>query len=240
MSTFGVTSLIAQGLEIKLASDLSSELSQFSRDENEPFSNRKAVSGLFSQQALTSMKNSLAKYRLKESEVINGVLANVDVGLKLKASGGGLFGLLSKTSLDAMAGVGLMEEIRRKRMPRAFLNNRIDRFDPMISEAQLFIQKTKPAERIRMTGRVNDKILCCTNQYLFLLDKDLTSVLQMINITDIELGVFEHRVLEIVVRVRGKKETILVTCEDQGQMDAMRVYLMSQLIMIKFFNRSMI
>jgi hypothetical protein len=180
------------------------------------------------------------KYRFRDSEVISVVLANEDVGLKLKASGRGLFGLLSKTSVDPMGGVGLMDEVKRKRVPRAFLNNRIDKFDPTISEAQLFIQKTKSAERIRMTGRVNDKILCCTNQYLFLLDKDLTSVLQMINITDIELGVFEHRVLEIVVRVRGKKETLLVACEDQGQMDAMRVYLTSQLIMIKFFNQSII
>jgi hypothetical protein len=48
MSTFGVIALIAQGLGIKLTSELSSELSQFSGHESKRFDNRKEVHGCFS------------------------------------------------------------------------------------------------------------------------------------------------------------------------------------------------
>jgi hypothetical protein len=240
MSTLGVTDLIAQALDIKLTSELSAEISQFSHAEKEEFDNRQELRGCFAEESLKSIKASLSKQGIRESDLINGLLANVDVGLKLIASGRGLFGLLSKLSVDAMINRGIMESAKRARVPRAFLKNRIEKYEEEISAAQNVIQKVKAAERIRMTAMMGTQIACCTERFVFVLNEERTAIAASYGIGDLEIVAKDEVGLEAISKVKGKVEMFVLSCGDREEREEVRLYLASQATMIRKFKNSLI
>jgi hypothetical protein len=241
MSTFGVTALIAQGLGIKLTSELSSELSQFLRHESRRFDNRKEVHGCFSRESLTSMSQRLKDCGLIDSNLINGLLATIDMGLKIKASGDGIFGLISKLPSPAPK-VRLAKVVTRQRVPRAFLNNRIGQFDAQISEAQLFLQSLVKNEKIRMRAVIDRDIVCCTDHFVFILDQGLTRTRARIPI--LSLDVAEKRLgtdeWAVILTVKGSKERVRVQCENEEHAQRIRTYLQSQAQVAEMFGRSLL
>jgi hypothetical protein len=238
MSTLGVTGLIAQALDIKLTSELGTEISQFARAEHEEFDNRRELRGAFAEDSLRSIKASLGKQGMTESDLINGLLANADVGLKLIASGQGLFGLLSKSTVDAMSNLQIMDASTRKRVPRAFLKNRIEKYEATISMVQVIIQKVKPAETIRITAKAGRHTACCTEHYVFVLNEELTAVAFMLAIGDGDVSVCG---VAIEVRPRSRtSDAIVLTCSGLEEREEIKTYLASQATMIRMFRTSLI
>jgi hypothetical protein len=239
MSTFGLTALIAQVLRVKLTSELC-ELSELS-EVTERFDNRSEANWCFGKEELAAIADLLASSRLAPSPVIAGILARGDIGLRLRAEGVGVFGILEKMSGDAMAATALMEGLHRQREPRAFLENTIGRFDSRMSHAQLFLQKSCPGERIRMTARTGADVVCCTNHFLFVLDQELSGVIRRIDIADIDFnGRASGANVLIVVREKGKVEEMTVQCAHANRADLLKVFLASQKKMIEMFRSSLI
>jgi hypothetical protein len=239
MSTFGVTALIAQGLGIKLTSELSSEVAQFSRNDYENFDNRKEIHGCFSQQSLSSIKKKLTASRMMESEIVTGLLAGKDIGVKLKASGKGVFGLISKWSeVDERP----VKAHLRKRVPRAFLDNYIGQFNPHMSEAQSLLQKADRNEKIRMAASTKSDVVCCTDRYVFVLNREFTQVRAQMPIINLEVhqqqsdGAWSV----LLTATAEKKETLTVQCQNQLHAERIRTYLVSQRKMIEIFGTSLI
>jgi hypothetical protein len=162
------------------------------------------------------MSQRLKDCGLIDSNVINGLLATMDMGLKIKASGDGIFGLISKLP-SRTPKVRLAKVKTRQRVPRAFLNNRIGQFDAQISEVQLFLQSLVKNEKICMSAVINRDIVCCTDHFIFILNQGLTRARARIPI--LSLDVAEKRVgtdeWAVILIVKGSKERARVQCEDE-------------------------
>jgi hypothetical protein len=235
MSTFGVTTIIAQALRIKQVSELEAEVSQFTTKQSEPFDNRKEMTGIFSQEAIKSIAELLGHHGLPESDFLSSILANTDLGLKMRVSGQGLVGLVYKTTVDPLSDVAVMQGATRRRVPRAFPNNSIDRFDALLSEAQSAIQKVKLGERVRMTVRATQSLFCLTTHFLFVFDRAQKKITSTMPIVDMEALNSDGEV-ELRVKVKGRKEEFGIQCEDREQCRKLQSYLKSQWMMIQYYN----
>jgi hypothetical protein len=236
-----VTALIAQALGIKLTSELSSELSQFAGDISEAFDNRRDATGCFAAESLASIAGVLERRGLLASPVVAGLQSGIEIGLKLRAAGLGVFGILSKMWIDPIKSLAIMEGIVRKREPRAFIENEIGQFDPWVSQAQGFLQHSSPGEKIRMISRMGDAIVCCTDQYLWAVDKALKKVIRKVAVVDISTKGGETEVVVVLeLREKGKVEVIEVECRDSDQTEVLLAYLASQKIMIDMFKTSLL
>ena len=182
LTTFGITAMIAEMLDVKLDSDLShntqnvleASIGDFQSQEDqilnpswnreEEFDNRKSVSLAFSQQVLDTLCEILSQARMKQSDIILGIRSKQDIGLSIKCinnNGGsqGILGVITKNSSNTMKEISRMIKAKPVRAPRAYPNNIISIFDDSINRAQYTIQtysKDSKNERIRLTAKLSD------------------------------------------------------------------------------------
>jgi hypothetical protein len=242
MSAFGVTTLIAQALGVKLTTELSGNASAFAGRIDEEFDNRRDLGGCFAEETLESIAQLMMEHSTSASPVLEGLCSGADVGLKLRASGLGVFGILTRTSIDTARHVGLMEGLSRRREPRAFIENQIGPFDPWVSQAQLFVQKGLAHEKLRMVVRLGDSALCCTDQWIFIADLALRNVTTKVPIVALEMQVEETRLALTLnfTRNGGASGKIEIECTDRDQLEVLKVFLASQKVMIEMFKASLI
>lgn len=190
MSAFGVTNMIAEMLNVKIVSDLSSDIKQFSSTDCQvEFDNRRTVNGAFSQESIKSLFEIVEHARIKPSDVLTGLkmLENKDIGIKTKpvsnnGGGQGVLGVLTKTASNLMSNIGRMEKVNRIRVPRAYPNNMISKFDEKISIAQNIIQfnpssDKKRIEVIRITAEsVTQQFVCITDYFVYVFLNDFQGI----------------------------------------------------------------
>jgi hypothetical protein len=166
------------------------------------------------------------------------LMARMDIGLKIKAAGQGMFGLVSKLGIDVAKGIGLMKGIVRRRVPRAFPNNEIAVFNALLSCAQSTIQRSHATERIRIAVYTQTSVTCLTDHFVFPMLRDLSPASPPLRIVDCQI-LKEHEPLEIRVQVKGKN-LVSIQCQTDEQFGKLIVYLRSQRKMIKLFKTSLI
>jgi hypothetical protein len=240
LSRLGLTAKVAQLVGVKLTSELSGELGQFAVPESGAFDNRRELSGCFSREALTALARTLAGVGFSPSAVADGVLAGADIGLRAVASGGGVFGILSPTAGGDRVDLTAMDGARRRRVPRAFLENAIREFDGRMAQAQAHLQREHPDEKIRMGARVGELPVCCTNHFLFVMDPDLRRVVARVPIVDAEIQECTGVEIRLVLSAKGRRGELTLRCEDSEHAEILMAFLRSQKQMIGLFGGSLI
>ncbi|KAK8853881.1 hypothetical protein M9Y10_016424 [Tritrichomonas musculus] len=293
LQTFGVTSLIAELLGVKVESDsirfpsgqptLDSYLNSPS-DSNSQFDNRKDVSGPFSNESLSHLKEIIKSSNFKSSHIINALfcynnrkqlknendinfykhhnIENFDMYINHSISKG-VFGVLKGNGIEKNRNAYYKEQITmdysaRKRVPRAFLNNKIEIFD----EKYAIAQKTVGKGRIRMAGHLSlsDKtfktkkplLVVLTDNFVYILSPDIKNVIIKINIASLEkLSVSDKFVTmaaseKIVVSkvkhfsVVDNEPECIVECESDEMASRMYVFIQSQRLMLLTYGNSLI
>ncbi|KAK8891147.1 hypothetical protein M9Y10_028353 [Tritrichomonas musculus] len=197
MTAFGVTNLIAEALGVKIESELSNDIQKFSSTETQmEFDNRRKVNGAFSQESLDALSSTIGKAHFRPSEIINKIKSQQteNIGLKTKSvsnngGGQGVLGVLTKLSNDALSNVPRMDKTARKRVPRAYPNNTISKFDEKISRAQNLIQALSQQERtevIRIACRsAKQQFVCITDTFVYIIREDFKGIEAKFKITNL-------------------------------------------------------
>jgi hypothetical protein len=75
---------------------------------------------------------------------------------------------------------------------------------------------------------------------LFVLNKESPGIVATYGIGDIEVVASGDVGLEVTSRVKGKTEVVALTCPDREEREEVRLYLVSQAMMIRRFRASLI
>ena len=219
MTTFGIADIIAQALHIEKQTSLTEESSEFSRSETEVFDNRKEISGCFSQQALTQLSKRLESCEIETSVLIRQLLEGKETGLSVKTMPGrgfghGVFGVLTRATMDTMQGIGVMQNIKRERLPRTFPGGHISVFDREISNALILIHKQGKKfhdQRIYLAFRciASSEYICITDKYIIQLSAPVDKIVGKIAISKITTVLAAHNMLVVRVNKKEKRFTLI-------------------------------
>lgn len=167
MTAFGITDSLIRLLQIRIHSDLV-DFNSIQESHSKPkgisftksmallvnqFDNRKEiVAGFFNHYTLMTLKQKVETNGMTISNTIKSLLnGNTDeqnLGMQIKmipgcGFGHGVFGILTKSRINRMENINPMADVNQIRMPRAYPNNHIGKYDSIISKAQLIISKFK-------------------------------------------------------------------------------------------------
>jgi len=250
MNSFGVSGAIASMLNIKLVSEMSSEVPSFARLEEAIFDNRKEINGWFSQQTLMSLCIMLESFQIPPSDLILRLLAGADVGLQMKASpgcgfGNGILGVVTKASIDTSPLPYILDENFRRRMPRAFPNNEIAIYDEAISLSQNLIQRRgthemSHSEKIRIILKCikSNNNICISDHFVFILSQNLDHIMNEVLMSQIQSVIIQSS--DVTIEGKLSSEKLLFRCKNEEFAMKVKIFIDSQRKMIMIFGRTML
>lgn len=251
--------------------DISTSLQNFQSVKSEEYDNRKEINGYFSQETLSALQTSIKEFNLRSSSTIENVLtlnessesSNSDSDNKISSTpavqtqenngrlmirdfpgsgfGHGIVGVLKKATIDIMTDVKVMSGIERKRVPRAFPNNRIEKFDEEICTVQTTIQMYgKTFEKILMKtkNKVKGDYVCITERAIYFIPQPLDKVRVKIKIKEIKAIRIDGNSITIEYGILKKPEVI--ACDDKNEVECFKRYLDSQKIYSDLFIKSIV
>lgn len=244
LSSIGVTSLIASKLNISLAKDQTEELLEFARHESETFSNRKAVEGKLSLEAIEQLMRELTDNGFEPTPLLRGIYGKQKVGLKTKmipgyGYGRGVTGILNRVLIDMMDKVKIMKDVTRVRVPRAFPSNEISAYDTRLAVAQGIIAEKKGYEgekiRLSVVCRTSGRFICITDQFIFVFTPDLSSLERAEPITLVQKMGLVKTSIELTFQ---DEQSVNVTASSVTEALQLNRYILSQLNMFQLFRES--
>ncbi|KAH0787959.1 hypothetical protein GPJ56_008115 [Histomonas meleagridis] len=240
LSTFGITSMVADMLGIKMCSDMSSDISRLIETQRDTFDNRRELNGVFSQQSLNALVELIKNASLTPSSLTMGLIENVNFGMQNKVLNGAGFGkgvlALFTGSVNPLKDVGLMVGVSRKRYPRAFLNNGIGVFDESVSKFQSFVQKDIQNETIRLAIKGDTQNVFITDTNIYLVSND--NKIRYMRIADLILLKVEGKF--VVVKGVNSKEEVKLETENEEEAVRIELALSSMRNMIRLFGFSLL
>lgn len=246
--TFGIAPSIAELLGVKIDSDLvkfTSTSSHFASpsEKVDEFDNRKEVIGPFAQESLTKMANLIQIANFKYSPLIKTLFNKSknkidDYNLYIKNSNtNGVLGVIKGFVKPRSNESRHMESVSRKRIPRAFPNNKIDIYDQRLAIAQDLVG----IDRIRMFGVIQDEFLAVLTdrfiQIISLINKKVLIKCPMDQL--VGLSVKENNVIaackHIVIlsrdphfHVGDENPVYSIKCESEDMANRMYAFIQSQ------------
>lgn len=138
---------------------LANEPNSLNAFEGTSFDNRRQVLGPFSHHSLSLIMGKIESLDIKVSQTIHRILSGFgsnnesemqQIGIKIKMVPGcgfgyGVFGILTKPTINPMPKLLPMAGISISRMPRAYPNNHIGKYSLFLSKAQAVIMKNTGA-----------------------------------------------------------------------------------------------
>lgn len=219
MTTFGIADIISQALHIAKQSSLTDQISQFSRSETEVFDNRKQVAGCFSHAALEQLSKRLESCEIETSTLIRQLLDGKETGLMIKTMPGqgfghGVFGVLTRATMDTMPDVAVMQNVKRERVPRTFPGGHINVFDREVSNAQILIHREGKKfrdQRIYLAFRciASSEYICVTDHYIIQLSAPVDKIVGKIAIEKITSVLVANNMLVVRVNKKEKRFTLI-------------------------------
>ncbi|OHT12617.1 hypothetical protein TRFO_03653 [Tritrichomonas foetus] len=247
LTTFGITATIAEKLDITLKSELTDSIQNFQSITAEDFDNRREINGCFSQQTLSTLQTKIDENKLQASTVINNIADQKDVaGLMIRdfpgsGFGHGIVGVLKKATIDTMEDIKVMSGVERKRVPRAFPDNKIEKFNKEICTIQNTIQTNgKTFEKIQMKTQNEEtgEYTVITEVAIYFLVPPFDKIRQKIKIKEIKLIKADSHKIYIEYTILKKEE--LITCANEYEAECFLKYLESQRIYSDLFTKSIV
>ena len=253
MTTLGITATIAEKLDIVLKSELTDSIQSFQSKQSEEFDNRREINGCFSQQTLSDLQKCISDSNLTPSHTIESLTeqneSNIQSdpdGLMIRdfpgsGFGHGIVGVLKKASIDTLDDIKVMSGIERKRVPRSFPNNRIEKFDEEICNVQNTIQITsKTFETIQMKTKRKDngEYIVLTDLTVYYLLPPYDKIRFKIKIKEIKSIKIENHTIIFEYGILKKLETIV--CNDEYEAECFVKFLESQRIYSDLFTKSIV
>jgi hypothetical protein len=195
ISSLGITSLIARKLKISLTTEMVGEIAKFPRPLSENFDNRKEIAGCFSSDALQDQTRGLKLRELQTTTTITQLLKWSPTSLKTKQATGygyghAVAGILTQAGIDKIESCNAMDRASRERIPRAFPNNSISKFDERLAAAQILLIKrpglVKERIRINMNCVASNRFICFTDMMIVFSTPDASAIEQLVKIHDLK------------------------------------------------------
>ena len=262
LTTFGITSTIAEVLGVKLKADKS----KYGNDLNRSLSinSLQNIKQLISSYQMTNpsilsliLKTNIQKEKAEktlqeshiESLVPNNITRNIHaslqslyhLGISLSSvSNHGKLGVITKANIDPQNQIAHMGLTKRRRVPRAFLNNRIEIFNKRLSQAQNCINRLKKG-RIRMSGMIDENLTVLTDRFIIVLNQNCDNIIFQYDIMNLQKLNYENNCVMFFAKEMKKDETMkTIVCSSQENATIMNSFLQSQRLMLLTFNTSLI
>jgi hypothetical protein len=244
ISSLGITSLIARKLKISLTTEMVSEITQFARPVSENFDNRKQIAGCFSSAALQDLTRGLELRELQTTTTISQLLKQSPTSLKTKqvtgyGHGHGVAGILTQATINKMEGVGAMGGASRARIPRAFPNNSISKFDETLAAAQTLIIKQagfiKERIRLEMKCVASHRFICFTDTMIVFFTPDAGAIKQLVRIHDVRSVASSEG--EVTLVEKGK-QAIVIQAKTAELAGRIHWFVRGQARMIRLYKES--
>ena len=233
MSTLGITSLISELLDIKMESDLTSDITQFLGKTLEEFENRHEVNGLLSHQSLNSIVKIIEQLNLNVSDIIIKLINHNDIGLQNKIINGkgfrnGILGLLIPEYVNNHENKIQNIIDNKKRSSRAFYDNRISIYNETISKYQNIMQKKFRNEKFKLY--INDTTFA-TDNFIIIFTDDNNYIKKDI-ITIKETTICSGNI--VVIKYQSDEIKIITQSEERAK--AVQAFISSQSNILRIFN----
>ncbi|OHT12439.1 hypothetical protein TRFO_17707 [Tritrichomonas foetus] len=263
LTTFGVTSSIAELLGVKIESNnMITNFDQFSSINSEEFDNRKDVYGPFSTAALRNLHKTIINSKLNRSDIVitlanasvsnsqtnaksndnqtgkndcHNTSANVDkIGLSLRELAG------NNGVLGVMTKTSINPQTNLRHMAKT-QRKRVPRpflnntIEPF-DEKLAQAQKTLKNDRIKMSGIIDNHLTVITDKHIIVLSTNLQQIRFTYDFAALDSLKQEGKIIHFTV----KKDSRQIECENEEKTEIMYSFIQSQRLMILMFEKSLI